>query len=86
MSIDGLLDAIDTYNAAILATSKRTGVPVVDDRTAVPPTATHFINCVHMPDAGSRIMAQRFADFLRKNNLLTPPAGSTGHSEHTQTP
>jgi hypothetical protein len=66
MSIDGMLDAMDVYNAAILAYAKRTGVPVVDDRTAIPPDARHFTDCMHLADAGNEIMADRFARFLKQ--------------------
>ena len=64
MSIDGMLDAMDVYNGAIVDYGKRTGVPVVDDRTAIPPDARHFTDCMHLADAGNEMMAERFARFL----------------------
>ena len=66
MSIDGMLDAMDVYNGAILEYGKRTGVPVVDDRTAIPPDARHFTDCMHLADAGNELMAERFARFLKE--------------------
>ena len=65
MSIDGMLDAMDVYNGAILEYGRRTGVPVVDDRTVIPPDAEHFTDCMHLADAGNTDMAERFARFLK---------------------
>lgn len=65
MSIEGMLDAMDVYNAAILEYGRRAGVPVVDDRTAIPPDASHFTDCMHLADPGNEIMADRFARFLK---------------------
>jgi hypothetical protein len=64
MSIDGMLDAMDVYNAAILDYGKRTGVPVVDDRAAIPPDTGHFTDCMHLSDRGNEAMADRFARFV----------------------
>ena len=65
MSIDGMLDAMDKYNAAILEFGQRTGLRVIDDRTAVPPDSAHFIDCMHFRDPGNEAMAQRFSRGLR---------------------
>ena len=70
MSIDGMLDAVDVYNGAILAYAKRTGLPVVDDRTTIPADATHFIDCMHLADAGNEAMAQRFFRFIQAAGLV----------------
>jgi hypothetical protein len=64
MSIDGMLDAMDTYNRAILEYGRRTGVPVVDDREIIPPNTAHFTDCMHLSDSGNEVMAERFARFL----------------------
>jgi len=72
MSIDGLLDAMDTYNQAIVDYGKRTGVPVVDDRTAIPPDAAHFTDCMHLADKGNEAMAERFYRFIHASRLLPP--------------
>jgi hypothetical protein len=64
MSIDGMLDAMDVYNAAILDYGRRAGLPVVDDRNAIPPDGSHFTDCMHLADPGNEIMAERFARFL----------------------
>jgi len=65
MSMDGMLDAMDVYNGAILDYGKRMGVSVLDDRTAIPADARHFTDCMHLSDAGNEIMAERFARFLK---------------------
>jgi hypothetical protein len=70
MSIDGMLDAMDTYNQAILDYGARTDVPVVDDRNAIPPDADHFSDCMHLLDPGAEAMADRFARYLTNSGLL----------------
>ena len=64
MSIDGMLDAMDVYNQAILDYATRAGLPVVDDREAVPADADHFSDCMHFLDKGAEAMADRFARYL----------------------
>ena len=76
MSIDGLLDAMDRYNAAIIDFGKRAGVPVVDDREAITPDAEHFADCMHLADKGNEAMAERFFRFLH-SSALVPRIGST---------
>jgi lysophospholipase L1-like esterase len=73
MSIDGLLDAMDTYNAAIIDYGRREGLPVVDDRNAVPPDADHFVDCMHFADKGNEAMAERFSRGLRALGIPPPP-------------
>ena len=70
MSIDGLLDAMDRYNDAIIAYAKRSGVPVVDEREAIPPDAEHFADCMHLADKGNKAMANRFYRFIRTAALV----------------
>ena len=70
MSIDGLLDAMEVYNAAILEYGKRAGLQVVDDRFAIPPDAAHFTDCMHLSDKGNEAMAERFARALVKTGLI----------------
>jgi lysophospholipase L1-like esterase len=65
MSIDGMLDAMDVYNSAILDYGKRTGLAVVDDRNIIPPDAQHFTDCMHLADKGNEVMAERFYRYLR---------------------
>jgi lysophospholipase L1-like esterase len=71
MSIDGMLDAMDRYNAAILEYGRTNDVPVVDDRDVIPADPEHFSDCMHLVDKGAEVMADRFARHLRSNALLT---------------
>ena len=68
-TIDGMLDAMDTYNAAILDYGRRAGVPVVDDRTVIPPDASHFTDCMHLSNKGNEVMADRFFRSIRGSAL-----------------
>jgi hypothetical protein len=70
MSIDGMLDAMDVYNQAILDYAKRQGLSVVDDREAIPPDGEHFSDCMHLLDAGADAMADRFYRYLRQSGLM----------------
>jgi lysophospholipase L1-like esterase len=70
MSIEGMLDAMDVYNHAILRYGDTHGVPVVDDREAIPADADHFTDCMHLADKGAEAMAERFYRFLRVEGLV----------------
>jgi hypothetical protein len=65
MSIDGMLNAMDVYNQAILDFGNKNGLTVVDDRFAIPPDAAHFSDCMHLLDKGNAAMAERFYQQLR---------------------
>ena len=71
MSIDGMLDAMDTYNRAILDYAAAARLPVVDDRDAIPPDAEHFSDCMHFVDKGAEAMADRFFRHLQGSAVLT---------------
>jgi hypothetical protein len=70
MSIDGLLDAMDVYNAAILDYAREHRLTVVDDRDSIPPDAEHFADCMHLADKGAEAMAERFLRGLRTSGLV----------------
>ena len=72
MSIDGMLDAMDVYNQAILDYAGRVHLPVVDDREAIPPDAAHFTDCMHLADEGTLAMAERFHRYLRDHHTMEP--------------
>jgi len=59
MSIDGMLDAMDVYNQAIVDYGRQKGLLVIDDRFAIPPDADHFSDCMHLLDKGNEAMADR---------------------------
>jgi len=71
MSIDGMLDAMDVYNAAIVEYGKRAGLQVVDDRFSIPPDTEHFSDCMHLLDKGNEAMAERFARALVNAGILS---------------
>jgi lysophospholipase L1-like esterase len=70
MNIDGLLDAMDVYNAAILDYADGHEIPAVDDRDSIPPDAEHFTDCMHLADKGAEAMADRFLRVLRTTGLI----------------
>ena len=76
MSIEGMLDAMDTYNAAILEFAAQHQLPVVDDREAIPPDAAHYADCMHFNDRGSEAMADRFARYLTQSGIAAELAAT----------
>jgi hypothetical protein len=76
MSIDGMLDAMDTYKQAILDYAKRRGLLAVDDREAIPPA--HCSDCMHLLDPGSEKMSDRFYRFLVTSRALERAVRSAG--------
>ena len=77
MSIDGMLDAMDVYNDALVKYGNREGLLVVDDRFAIPPDGQHFSDCMHLLDKGNELMAERFARALIKAGVVaaSPTSG-----------
>jgi lysophospholipase L1-like esterase len=72
MTIDGLFDAMETYNAAIINLGRAKGLHVVDNRDIVTPDAQHFADCVHFTNAGCTQMAERFARSFEDSKILEP--------------
>ena len=70
MSIDGMLDAVDVYNRAILAFAARERLPVVDARESIPPTDDHFSDSIHFLDKGADAMAGRVFAYLQDSGLI----------------
>jgi hypothetical protein len=70
MSIDGMLDAMDVYNKAILDYGQQKGLVVIDERSAIPPDAEHFSDCMHLLDKGNEAMAERMFKGLAKSSVL----------------
>jgi len=71
MSIDGMLDAMDRYNSAIIAYGASHDVETVDDREAIPPDGEHFSDCMHLLDKGAERMADRFLRFLQSSEQFS---------------
>lgn len=59
LSIKGLLDAYEAYNAAIRDAAGATGAVLIDGDTDIPGDAEHFVDTMHFTDAGSEAMARR---------------------------
>jgi hypothetical protein len=78
MSIDGMLDAMDVYNQAILDYGARAGLTVVDDRFVIPPDTEHFSDCMHLLDKGNAVMAQRFHRALHQGGIVARLAQAAG--------
>jgi lysophospholipase L1-like esterase len=76
MSIEGMLDAMDVYNQAILDYAARAHLAVVDDREAIPPDAEHFTDCMHLTDKGAQAMAERFHRYMRAHGTMEPLVAS----------
>lgn len=74
MTADLLLDALDRYNEAVLGFAEAHGIPVVDDRNRIPADAEHYVDCMHLTDAGCEAMARRFAEFFFEQGLINKRA------------
>jgi len=70
MTIDDLMESMDVYNDAIVEYAHARGVPVAEDRTSIPGDSHHFADAVHLADAGSALMAERFRRFLYERKIL----------------
>lgn len=71
MSMEMLNESFADYNAAIRAFAKTHQLPIVLDTDSIPADGEHFADCIHFTDAGSALMAQRFANFLVERELVT---------------
>ena len=70
MTIDGLLDAIDLYNSAIVRFGETHGVPVIDSSRSIPADSTHYVDNMHMTDVGAAAMAERIGQFLLEEGII----------------
>lgn len=69
MSIDALLDASELYNKAIVDFADANGIPVAAG-PAIPADDTHFTDCMHLTDEGSRVMAERFFNLFIAKGIV----------------
>ncbi len=69
MSIDGMLNAMDVYNGAIVAYGRKNELMVVDDRYAIPADDEDFADCMHLADKGNEAMAERFFKAFEESGL-----------------
>lgn len=70
VDIDGLMDGFDQYNRAILDLARRRHIQWVDLRNRVPADARHFIDAIHMTDAGCEQVADLFFAALRDSGWI----------------
>lgn len=66
LSLSGLNDAFDRYNAAIRDVALSLEVPLVDLERNVPRGAEFFVDAVHFNDAGHRLVGRAIAMELRR--------------------
>jgi hypothetical protein len=70
MTIEDLLDAMDAYNDALVQYAHAHHIPIVEDRDSIPGDSQHYVDCVHMSDAGCARMADRFLRFFEEKKLI----------------
>src|SRR5690242_2611040 len=78
MSISGLLEARDAYNAAIHRAGHRIGVTVMDDRAHIPGDRQHFSDSIHFTPLGSEKMAERVATALLESQTFRARISALG--------
>lgn len=59
MSVEGLLDSFEAYNAVIRAVADEEAILLIDGEETIPGDSVHFNDSVHFTDAGSAAMAER---------------------------
>lgn len=64
MSVDGLLDGFDAYNAAIRDVARAEKTLLIEGENDIPGDARHFADSVHLTDLGCSRMADRVAKAL----------------------
>jgi hypothetical protein len=75
MSIEGMLDAVDVYNQAIVGYAQAQGVLVLMETDRFPADDVHFADCMHLSDRGCQSMARRFADFIVEQEVVADLLG-----------
>jgi hypothetical protein len=70
MNIDDLLKGIGMYNDAIARYARSHHVPIAEDADSIPADSRHFVDCIHLNDAGCTLMAQRILRCLEENHLI----------------
>jgi hypothetical protein len=64
MSLDGLLFGYGRYNDVIREVARDQNALLIGGENEIPGDATHFVDSVHVSDAGSRMMAERVFNAL----------------------
>lgn len=68
MSVEGLLDGFDEYNRVVREVAEKHSVILVDAATAIPGDGEHFVDSVHLSDAGAGLLAELVADGLARSD------------------
>jgi hypothetical protein len=71
-SIDDLVSGMAAYNKALVRYAHEHGVPVAEEVTSIPADSTHFMDAVHLADAGCARFADRMFHFLEQRDLVRP--------------
>ncbi len=61
MSVEGILAGFEQYNRAIRAAARETGALLIEGEETIPGDELHFVDSVHLTDAGCQLMAERVA-------------------------
>ena len=78
LSVDQLVEGLELYNRAIVDFGREHGVPVLLD-ASIPADSEHYVDGIHMTDAGCERMAERFAAHIETLGLIERRAGVRGH-------
>ena len=80
MTMELLRDGMDRYNQAIMDFADEAGIPVIRERDSIPADKEHFVDCMHLADAGCALMADRFATFLISQSIVDPEPSAKASS------
>jgi len=69
--------AIGEHNEVLKAIATTKGTNLFDFAAVFPRDPQYFVDGVHVTEAGSRLKAKFFADFIVQNNLVPKPNGDT---------
>lgn len=70
MSVETLLDGFDEYNRVIREAAERNGVLLIDTDGWIPGDSEHFVDSVHMSDAGAERMAACVSEALLSSSEM----------------
>lgn len=76
MSLEGLMQGFEAYNAAIREAAQATGAILIDGESTIPGDARHFHDSVHFTNAGAIVMAQRVSQALLQSEVVQRWAGA----------
>ena len=77
MSIDGMLNAMDRYNRAILDYARAPQRGGRRRSRSDPADADHFTDCMHLGDKGAEAMAERFFRYMTAHKVMEQLASAS---------